>query len=375
VTGVLERGGAGAEVAPASVDMDPALVEAAARCARDKLARRGAAGQLVVLRRGQVVLDRAFGAGQTSLLLAFSITKPYTALLVMQLAERGLISLDEPVAAHWPEFGRHGKQAITPRMLLTHRAGVPDDSWAFSLAAAGSWPASVRRMEALVPSFPPGEVTAYHSLTFGWILGELARRVTGEPVDRLLSRAVLEPLGARDSFLGLPDRHRARAVPLRSAGGRYELATAWVFNRRRQRRAVAPAATLSATARDVARFFEMLRRGGELDGARLARPATIAEMVRPATPEPVLDRRIGSRVRCALGLHLGGVTSPQDGARRFGELSSPEAFGHTGANCCTAWADPTRELAFAYLTGLLLPAEATKVHQSLVSDCVIRACG
>jgi CubicO group peptidase (beta-lactamase class C family) len=375
VTGVLPRGDAWTEVAPASVDMDPALVEAAARCASDQLARRGAAGQLVVLRRGQVVLDRAFGADSTSLFLAFSITKPYTALLVLQLAERGLLSLDEPVAAHWPEFGRRGKEAITPRMVLTHQAGVPDDSWAFSLASAGSWPASVRRMEALAPSFPPGEVTAYHSLTFGWILGELVRRVTGEPVDRVLAEAVLEPLGGRDSFLGLPDRLRSRAVSLRAAGGRHELATAWIFNRRRQRRAVAPAATLSATARDVARFFETLRRGGQLDGARVARPATIAEMVRPATPGTVVDRRIGSRVRSAHGLHLGGVTSPEDLARRFGELSSPEAFGHTGANCCTAWADPTRELAFAYLTSLLLPAEATKVHQSLVSDCVLRACG
>jgi CubicO group peptidase (beta-lactamase class C family) len=234
-------------------------------------------------------------------------------------------------------------------MVLTHRAGVPDDSSAAALAMATSWPATVRRMEGLVPSYPPGQVTAYHALTFGWILGELVRRVTGQPVEQVLREAFLEPLGLRDTFLGLP-RDR------------------W------HRRAVAPAATVSATARDVARFFEMVRRGGELDGTRVLRPETVAEALRPATSGPVADLRMGSLVRCAHGLHLGGVTSQTDLACRFGDLSSPEAFGHTGASCCTAWADPGRGLVLVYLTSLL-PSDTARVHQSLVSDCVLRACG
>jgi CubicO group peptidase (beta-lactamase class C family) len=364
-----------AEVSAESVGMDSSLVAAAVRCAADRLARHGAAGQLVVLRRGRVVLDRAFGTDPTDLLLTFSVSKPYLALLVHRLAERGLLSLDEPVAARWPAFGRHGKEVITPRMVLTHRAGVPDDRPVAALAGAASWAEAVRRMERLVPPYPPGEVTAYHALTFGWILGELVRRATGRPVERALRDELLEPLGLRDTFLGLPDEQRRRAVPLVAAGRRNEVATAVVFNRRRSRRAVAPAATVSATARDVARFFEMARRGGELDGVRVLGRGAVAEALRASTPGPVLDRRVGVPVRTAHGLYLGGVTTPTDLARRFGTLSAREAFGHTGASSCTAWADPVRELVLVYLTGLLLPSPAAGRHQSLVSDCVIRACG
>src|SRR5262245_53885430 len=146
------------EAPPESVGMDAPLVEAAVRCARDRLERRGAAGQLVALRRGQVVLGRAFGTHRPSLFLLYSAGQPYTALLVHLLAERGELSLDEPIAAHWPEFGRRGKQSITPRMVLTHRAGVPTDNPAGSLLTATSWEASARRMAGLVPRYPPGQV-------------------------------------------------------------------------------------------------------------------------------------------------------------------------------------------------------------------------
>jgi len=362
-----------AEVSPESVGMDPSLVAAAGRCAAGRLARHGAAGQLVVLRRGRVVLDRAFGSAPSSLVLTFSVSKVYLALLVHLLAERRLLSLDEPVAAHWPAFGRHGKEAITPRMVLTHRAGVPDDRPLAALAGATSWERTIRRMERLAPAYPPGEVTAYHALTFGWILGELVRRVTGRPVERALREALLEPLGLRDTFLGLPDDRRRRAVRLVAAGRRNEIATAVVFNQRRNRRAVAPAATVWATARDVARLLEMVRRGGELDGVRVLSRETVAEALRPSTPGPVPDHRIGALVRTAHGVYLGGVAMPTDLARRFGLLSGVEAFGHTGASSCTAWADPRRELVLVYLTGLLLPSPAAGLHQSLVSDCVLRA--
>jgi CubicO group peptidase (beta-lactamase class C family) len=304
--------------------MDRALVEAAARCAGDRLARGGAAGQLVVLRRGRVVLDRAFGADQERLFLIYSCSKAYVALLVHLLAERGELSLDEPVAARWPGFGRHGKEAITARHVLTHRAGVPGDNPAMTLLTATDWRASVRRMEALVPRWPPGQVTAYHPLTYGWILGELARRVTGVPVEELLCSAMLEPLGLRDTFLGLPGDEWWRAVRVVAGGGLSARGNALVFNRAPYRGAVVPAATVSATARDVARFFEMLRVGGTLDGARVLRAETIAGARRPAVARPELDHTLGRPVRWAHGFHLGGVTTPADLARFMGDLSSTD---------------------------------------------------
>ncbi|HXM54574.1 MAG TPA: serine hydrolase domain-containing protein [Candidatus Dormibacteraeota bacterium] len=355
--------------------MDPALVTAAVRCAEDRLSRHGAAGQLVVLRRGQVVVDRVFGAERGGLFLIYSCSKPYVALLTHLLVERGQLSLDEPIAGRWPRFTRHGKRAMTARHVLTHRAGVPDDHAFWGLLTAPSWRASVWRMEELRPLWPPGEVTAYHALTYGWILGELVRRVSGAPIDELLRTALLEPLGLRDTFLGLPDAEWRRAVPMRPAGGRAELGNALVFNRRRYRQAVAPAATVSSTARDVALLFEMLRRGGTLDGVRALGPEAIAEARRPAAGGPVLDRALGRPTRWAHGFHLGGAHSPVDLARFMGSLSAPETFGCIGSDTCTAWADPGRELAFAYVTNLLLPSPAGIAHHSLVADCILRACG
>jgi CubicO group peptidase (beta-lactamase class C family) len=357
--------------------MDGALVAAAVRCADERLARHGAAGELVVLRRGQVVLDRVFGGERGRLFLIYSCSKPYVALLTHLLVERGQLSLDEPIAGRWPRFGRHGKGAITARHVLTHRAGVPDDHAFWGLLTAPSWRASVWRMEELRPLWPPGEVTAYHALTYGWILGELVHRVSGTPVPELLRAALLAPLGLDDTYLGLPDAAWPRAVPMRPAGGRVEVANALVFNRRRYRQAVAPAATMSSTARDVATFFEMLRLGGRLDGTRVLAPETIAEARRPAGPGqgPVLDRSLGRPTRWAHGFHLGGVRSRADLGRFMGTLSASDAFGCIGSDTCTAWADPGRELVFAYLTNLLLPSPAGVAHHGLVADCILRACG
>jgi CubicO group peptidase (beta-lactamase class C family) len=362
--------------APArSVAMDPSLLEAAASCAASRLATHRAAGQLVVLRRGRVVLDRAFAADPRSLFLTYSCSKSYVAMVVHRLAELGRLPLDDPVAARWPEFGRLGKERITARQVLAHRAGVPDATSLRSLASAPSWQASVRRMESLVPRYPPGQVTAYHPLSYGWILGELARRASGTPVQALLQDAFLEPLGLCDTFLGLPDSEWPRAVPIVPAGRRAELGNALLFNRRRYRRAVMPAATVSATARDVARFFEMLRLGGTLDGTRVVSEATVAEALRPHGDGAELDETLGRPVRWAQGFHLGGVTSRRDLARIMGDLSDPRAFGCIGSDCCTAWADPSRELVFVYLTSLLLPSPGGIAHHGLVADCVLRACG
>jgi CubicO group peptidase (beta-lactamase class C family) len=362
------------EVPADSAAMDPALVAAAIRCAGDRLSGGRAAGQLVVLRRGRVVVDRAFGALPDSLFLLHSTSKPYVALLVHLLVERGLLSLDEPIANHWPEFARHGKQTITARHVLTHRAGVPNDSPPGQLRAAPDWEASVRRMEALVPLHPPGRVAEYHALTFGWILGELVGRVAGMPVESFLSRELLRPLRLGDTYLGLPEDQLRRAVWLVPSGGRAELVDALAGNRRRHRRSVSPASTISSTARDVALLLEMLRLGGELDGRRLLSRETVWEARRAVTGEPEEDRSLGRRVRWAHGFHLGGATGPDDVAAAMGTLSSTEAFGHNGGSCCTAWTDPGRELVFTYLTSLLLRSPQGSAHHGLVADCILRAC-
>ncbi len=123
----------------------------------------GAVSQACVIANGEVIFDRSFGCQPDALFLLFSAGKPFTAVLVHLLAERGQLGLDDPVARYWPEFGRHGKDAVTVRQVLQHRSGIPvaRGLWRDALAAP-SWVRSVRALESARPQYPPGQVPGPH---------------------------------------------------------------------------------------------------------------------------------------------------------------------------------------------------------------------
>jgi CubicO group peptidase (beta-lactamase class C family) len=350
--------------------IDPVGLERALKL----VSERGAVAQLCLLRDGAVVLDHTVGCGPRDLFLIFSASKPFVAMAVHLLAQRGALSLDDAVAAHWPAFGRQGKDSITIRQVLQHRAGVPV---ARSLVADGaamtSWERSVRAVERARPVPDDHTGPTYHILSFGFILGELVRRVTGVPVQRFLASEILEPLGLHDTYLGVPGGQLHRAVPVRATGRNARLKE-FVFNRRATRRAVIPAAGLSSTARDLARFYQALLDVGTPRSAGLFTPGTLAQACEPSNEDEV-DRFLGVRVRWAHGFQLGGPDHRSDAAvgRAMGRHSSALTFGHNGSNCCIGWADPTRRLAFAYTTNLL-PAGGGRRHQRDVADAILTAC-
>jgi CubicO group peptidase (beta-lactamase class C family) len=359
----------GAERLPEGAGMDPGALRRAVELIED----RGALAQVCVLRHGQVVLDRAFGCRPDSLFLVFSAGKPFVAVLAHLLAERGKLNLDAPVARYWPEFSRHGKEAITIRQVLQHRAGVPvAHGLPRDALAAPHWHRAVHGLELARPSWPPGAVPAYHILSFGFILGEVIQRVTGADVREVMRTELLGPLGLADTYLGLPAPLWHRHVPVRGHGPVTRMRQV-VFNRRGVRAAVVPAATVSTTARDLARFYLMLLRGGELDGVRVLRPDTLAQAVRPSANGQT-DRLLRLPVRWSQGFQLGGAAPAPARPRPMGAASSPEAFGHNGSNCCLAWADPSRDVVFAYLTNRLSAGFDGSPHQSEVSDAVLAAC-
>jgi CubicO group peptidase (beta-lactamase class C family) len=341
-------------------------------------AARGCPAQLCVIHRGQVVLDEAIGCRPDSLFFLFSASKPLTALLVHQLAERGELDLDDPVARYWPEFGQRGKQAITIRQVLRHRSGLPvARNIAADALTMTNWAASIRALERAAPAYPPGQVPAYHVLSYGFLLGELVQRVTGTPVRDVLHAALLGPLGLNDTHLGLPARQWARHVPV-SGRGPAELATGLMVNRRAVRQAVIPAASVSATARDLARLYEALLNCGALGGVRVLAPETIQAARRPSS-EGETDRYLKLPVRWSEGFQLGGE---RGGRERFGgrfspmgQHSSPLAFGHNGSYVCIGWADPERQVAVAYLTGRLVSRASGARHMAAVSDAILTACG
>ncbi len=349
----------------------------------DLVVRRGAPAQLCVIRDGRVVLDRSFRCDPDALFWIFSAGKPYTAMLVHLLAERGELDLDDPVARWWPEFAQHGKDRITIRHVLQHRAGLPTaGSFLGDALAIADWDRSVHRIERAHPRWPAGEVPAYEILTFGFILGELVRRVTGVPVADLLRTELLEPLAVHDTYLGLPDSAWSRHVPLRIRGP-LGLPTQVVLNQRRTRRAVIPSAGISTTARDLGAFYDMLLNdgrvrlagsAGEPTGTVILRPETVAA-ARVATSHDEVDRFAGFAMRWSQGFQLGGAGSPADLRGSLGRLNRPRAFGHNGSSCCIGWADPDSGIVFAYVSNRFDGRRAGADHQLALAGAVLEACG
>ena len=346
--------------------------------AEQLIAARRCPAQLCVISGGTVVLDRAYRCPADSLFVLFSASKPLVALLVHQLAERHRLRLDDPVARYWPEFGQHGKQAITIRQVLQHRSGLPvARSAALDALTMTDWARSVRALEQAAPAYPAGQVPAYHFLSYGFLLGELVQRVTGRPVRAVLETELLAPLRLRDTFLGLPPGCQDRQVPVRGRGGAERL-TALMMNRRSVRQAVIPAASVSATARDLARLYQALANGGELGGARILGSAALRSALRPSS-DGETDRYLKLPVRWSEGFQLGGERGgpPRLGGRHsaLGQHSSPRAFGHNGSYVCIGWADPDRDLAVGYVSARLVSRAEGARHMSQLSDAILAACG
>ena len=347
-----------------------------AATALDLAAARGGTARLWVQRGDETLLDASVGCAPDTLFLLFSAGKPLTALAVHHLAECGLIELDAPVCTYWPEFAGGGKRDVQVRHVLQHRSGAPTSTGSIvgDARIMTSWDRSVAAAERAHLRWPAGEVPAYHILNFGFVLGELVRRVSGLDIARYAHAALLEPLGLHDTHVGLTAGQEHRLAPLRvHSGGLASHVRCAYFNRPAVRGAVVPAATVTATAADLARLYRMVLLGGTLDGVKVLRPETVAAALRPTTARGETDRLLRIPVRWAEGFQLGGVAGR--GATAMGTSPYPETFGHNGSYVCSAWADPSRDLVCVYLTNLVVGRADGERHHAAVSDAVLREFG
>jgi CubicO group peptidase (beta-lactamase class C family) len=328
------------------------------------------------LRRGGVtVLDRTIGHShgnspdddptgpkilatpQTRFSL-MSGSKAITAMVVHLLDERGLLHLDDPVAHYIPEFGRHGKQAITVRHLLLHRAGIPAIPGAdLDLDVLVDPKAALEVIYDAKLLSRPGATLAYHAITGGFILAEVVRRVSGRDIRQFLDEEIRAPLGfaslsygvppsqaadvAMEAFTGVAPRFGTSRFLERSLGVDVKTAVD-ISNDVRFRTGIVPSGNVIATPSDACRFMELMLRGGELDGVRVFDERT----VRRATSEQTwleLDRVIMLPIRYSMGFMLGGQRLS------FYGPGTPEAFGHLGFTNVLIWADPERDLSCAFL--------------------------
>ena len=293
---------------------------------------------------------------------SFSTTKGVVATVVHRLVDRGEIDYDDAVARYWPEFGAAGKDRITIRHLLTHQSGLHDvRSLVDSAETLLDWNEMTARLAAAEPHWEPGVRPGYHALTYGWLVGEVIRRVTGLTVDEAVQREVAEPLGLDGLRVGLPEPERHRAADLLmspKAIARLERLSTWLESRDRYRPFVealvvddfldivmtsrihdaeVPAANGVFTARSLARMYAAIATPEDFDEPPLLSPATTARATEIESQER--DVVIGFNMRWRLGYHLAATTA--------GVL--PNGFGHFGFGGSGAWGDPDSGLAVGFV--------------------------
>lgn len=350
----------------------------------ETLGERGAA--VAVYRDGRKVVDLWGGTRDVdgdapwergTAQIMRSATKGVAAAVPLMLAQRGKLDLDAPVGAYWPEFKAHGKERVLVRHVLNHRAGLPFLDHPLTPQEALDPHRGPEAVAAQAPVWEPGTAHGYHPLTYGWLIDELVRRVTGRGTGEWIASEIAGPLDL-DLWLGLPQSQAARVGragpteapepsrglrlrPKRSVAEAYDdpssptrraFAAIAPFpdqNDPAYRAAALPATNGIATADGLARFYASLigevdseaggEVGGEVGGARLFAPETMESARGEESAGP--DRTLVVNTRFGLGYMLHGSASP---------LLGPGSFGHPGRGGPLGFADPASGIAFGYVT-------------------------
>ncbi len=321
-----------------------------------------------------------------TILNLFSCTKTFTAVTALQLVGEGKLELDAPVARYWPEFAAAGKDKITLRHLLSHQAGLPALREMLPAEALYDWHAMTTALAAEQPWWPLGEGHGYAPITYGWLVGEVLRRVEGRgPGESIVARTA-KPLGL-DFHVGLADEEFDRVAIISRGKGNFGDAAAQRLlktmmsepaamstraftnppsimtstNKPEWRRMQQPAANGHGNARSLAGFYS-----GLLDG-QLLESELLAELTREhAVGE---DKTLLTRTRFGLGCML---DQPEVANATYG--MGPRAFGHPGAGGSIGFADPERDVAFGFVTNnlgpfVLMDPRAQKLAR-LLADCL-----
>jgi CubicO group peptidase (beta-lactamase class C family) len=301
---------------------------------------------VLVVRQGKVAFRKAYGRRQIQPLAEAmttdtvfdlaSLTKPMaTATSLLLLVERGKLRLEDTVAKHLPDFGKHGKDKITVEQLLLHISGLPAGNPVRDYDAGRA--KAIEKINDLRLAVDPGKKFVYSDL--GYImLGEMVEKLGGAPLDVFSAKNIFGPLGLRDTMFKPGKDLTARIAPTEKDGDRW-LRGEVHDPRARRMGGVAGHAGLFGTADDLAVFAQMLLEGGAWNGRRILAPETVKQMTTPK-PVPGGQRSPGWDVRTAYSSNRG---------ERFG------GFGHTGFTGTSIWIDPPSRTAVIILSNRVHP--------------------
>lgn len=319
---------------------------------------------------------------QDTLLNIFSSGKPLAAVVLLQLVSEGRLQLDSPVADYWPEFAAQGKQQITVRQILSHQAGLPALLAAQVPEALFDWSQMVAAVEQTPPWWAPGSAHGYAPMTYGWLVGELIRRVDGREPREAIAKRISEPLQL-ELYLGVSEQQlalvgdvmRMKGVPsdaialrlLQAMGKEPQGMTAKAFsnpssmmtstNKPEWRLMQQPAANVHGTARGLAGFYT-----GLLQGALLEQEMLNTMLTEHSFAE---DLTLLTKTRFGLGCML-----DQPGNLPASYALGPHSFGHPGAGGTLGCADPEREVSVAFVNNslgasIMMDPRAQKINAML----------
>ncbi len=344
----------------------------------NQIARTDGGASVAIYHHGRLVVDLWGGRRNTegdpwrrdTLAMCFSTTKGVAATCAHVLADRGDLDYDERVATYWPEFAQNGKADITVRQVLSHSAGLHRLG---TIIDHGSrildWDHMTDALARAKPAYEPGTSVGYHALTFGWLVGELVRRISGIPIQKFVQTELAEPLGFDGLYIGCPPEQRHRVAPLKSLAfkqlrtpvGRFAVnqvsrglrAVGSPVNPHRMLNtamfrgmedvlvdprlldSAVPAMNGYFDAVSLAGMYAMLAGGGQLNGVRVLSEATVRKA--SSIQNNQRDRVVVITMQWRLGYHRTPIIAKQ----------LPHAYGHFGFGGSGAWADPDHDLALA----------------------------
>jgi CubicO group peptidase (beta-lactamase class C family) len=350
---------------------------------RHQLQRTQGGAAVTVFHRGEAVVD-LWGGSRTvegdpwesdTVAMCFSTTKGVASFALHQQVDAGLVEYDAPVATYWPEFAQNGKEDVTVRHVLSHSAGLHRvRSVVEGAHHMLDWEHMVDALARESPAYEPGSRTGYHALTYGWLVGEIVRRVTDRTLAEVVADDIADPLGLDGLYLGCPPDQRHRVAPLEPMGtprnvlprpvrqvekkigeqmGKALSMVRFPINPRRMINALiprgmedvvagpelmdaeVPALNGFLTARSLGAMYAVLAGGGSLGDVQLLSPETVDQIGEEQNSRADLVLVVPMRWR--LGYHR-VMTS---------RGPSPTGFGHFGFGGSGGWADPTRDLAVA----------------------------
>ncbi|MFG1677511.1 serine hydrolase domain-containing protein [Micromonospora sp. NPDC049282] len=314
--------------------------------------------------------------------VVFSVTKGIMAICAYRLVQEGRLDLDAPVTRYWPGFGRQGKGEIPVRWLLTHQSGLPALDPPFTRAQVLAWDPVIEAIEAQAPLWRPGTAHSYHAMTYGWLVGEVIRRITGELPGAWFARTIGEPLGLR-TWIGLPPAERDAVAwmlaptgvpgpadhPVAERGITMGGAFAFPaddtglvsFNDPAIQAAQVPGAGAVSTAASLARLYAACV--SEAGGPRLLSAASVDDALTVRAAGQQVYGHPDAGHRWGTGFLVHSAPRPMAGER---------SFGHDGAGGHLAFADDTHQLGFGYVVNQMggVDDERANLLSAAVRDCV-----